>query len=143
MWDWDRFGRNQFLGEVRLPLSSLDLTDTADHWYSLLDKVWAILLYLCESIDSLSGASNYSIAYNAVTHFFCHLIADSLGSRSVRAIVTLFPIAGCRKSNHSTELFCHISRAALTWRWITPLCWNRETCVKARIFTCSFNHSHH
>ena len=39
VWDWDRFGRNQFLGEVRLPLSSLDLTDTTDQWYSLQDKV--------------------------------------------------------------------------------------------------------
>ncbi len=39
VWDWDRFGRNQFLGEIRLPLSSLDLTDTADQWYSLQDKV--------------------------------------------------------------------------------------------------------
>ena len=41
VWDWDRFGRNQFLGEVRLPLSSLDLTDTTDYWYTLLDKVWS------------------------------------------------------------------------------------------------------
>ena len=39
VWDWDRFGRNQFLGDVRLPLSSLNLTDTADQWYLLQDKV--------------------------------------------------------------------------------------------------------
>ena len=39
VWDWDRFGRNQFLGEVRLPLSSLDLSDTNDHWHALQDKV--------------------------------------------------------------------------------------------------------
>ncbi len=39
VWDWDRFGRNQFLGEVRLSLSSLDLTDPTEHWYSLRDKV--------------------------------------------------------------------------------------------------------
>ena len=39
VWDWDRFGRNQFLGEVRLPLSSLDLTDSTDKWYTLQDKV--------------------------------------------------------------------------------------------------------
>ena len=42
VWDWDRFGRNQFLGEVRLPLSSLNLTDTVDYWYSLQDKVRTI-----------------------------------------------------------------------------------------------------
>jgi hypothetical protein len=38
VWDWDRFGRNQFLGEVRLPLASLDLTDNTDHWHTLLDQ---------------------------------------------------------------------------------------------------------
>ena len=39
VWDWDRFGRNQFLGEIRLPLSTLDLTDSSEHYYSLQDKV--------------------------------------------------------------------------------------------------------
>ena len=39
VWDWDRFGRNQFLGEVRLPLASLDLTDPTEHWHTLQDKV--------------------------------------------------------------------------------------------------------
>ena len=39
VWDWDRFGKNRFLGEVRLPLSSLDLQDTTDQWYQLKDKV--------------------------------------------------------------------------------------------------------
>lgn len=38
VWDWDRFGRNQFLGEVRLPLASLDLTDVSDHWHNLQDQ---------------------------------------------------------------------------------------------------------
>ena len=41
VWDWDRFGRNLFLGEVRLPLANLDLTSTADQWYQLQDKVMA------------------------------------------------------------------------------------------------------
>ena len=39
VWDWDRFGRNQFLGEVRLALSSVDLTDGTNRWHSLRDKV--------------------------------------------------------------------------------------------------------
>lgn len=39
VWDWDRFGRNQFLGEIRLPLSSLNLIDSGDKWYTLQDKV--------------------------------------------------------------------------------------------------------
>ena len=43
VWDWDRFGRNQFLGEVRLPLSSLDLTDSSSLWYHLQDKVYKLM----------------------------------------------------------------------------------------------------
>ena len=39
VWDWDRFGRNQFLGELKLPLTSLDLTDNTNRWHTLLDKV--------------------------------------------------------------------------------------------------------
>ena len=39
VWDWDRFGRNQFLGEVRLPLSSVDLSDKGDRWFTLQDRV--------------------------------------------------------------------------------------------------------
>ena len=39
VWDWDQFGSNQFLGEVRLPLSSLDLTDSKDQWYTLREMV--------------------------------------------------------------------------------------------------------
>ncbi|CAI8048698.1 Synaptotagmin-like protein 5 [Geodia barretti] len=38
VWDWDRFGRNQFLGEVRLPLASLDLSNPTECWYTLQDK---------------------------------------------------------------------------------------------------------
>lgn len=37
VWDWDRFGRNQFLGEVRIPLSSVDLSDMSDHWHPLAE----------------------------------------------------------------------------------------------------------
>ena len=46
VWDWSRFGRSQFLGEVCLPLSSLELTDSCsqpDQWYLLQDKVCARL----------------------------------------------------------------------------------------------------
>ncbi len=42
VWDWDRFGRNFFLGEVHLPLSSLDLTDPHDRWHDLLEKVYVV-----------------------------------------------------------------------------------------------------
>ena len=39
VWDWDRLGRNQFLGEMRVPLQSFDLQDEAEIWYPLVDKV--------------------------------------------------------------------------------------------------------
>ena len=32
-------GKNQFLGEIHVLLSSVDLTDTADHWYHLHDEL--------------------------------------------------------------------------------------------------------
>ena len=42
VWDWDRFGRNQFLGEVRLSLSLMNLKDGTDYWFSLQDKEVAV-----------------------------------------------------------------------------------------------------
>jgi len=39
VWDWDGIGRNQFLGEVHLPISSMDLNDPSPSWYTLLEKV--------------------------------------------------------------------------------------------------------
>ena len=39
VWDWDRFGRNQFLGEVRVPLKEFDLSTNTERWYPLKDKV--------------------------------------------------------------------------------------------------------
>ena len=38
VWDYDRFGRNRFLGEVHLPLSSLDLSQYSLEWYTLMDR---------------------------------------------------------------------------------------------------------
>ena len=40
VWDWDRFGRNKFLGEVRFPLSEVDFAvSSSEQWYPLKDKV--------------------------------------------------------------------------------------------------------
>ena len=39
VWDWDRFGRNQFLGEVRVALKEFDLSTYTERWYPLKDKV--------------------------------------------------------------------------------------------------------
>ena len=39
VWDMNWFGKKRFLGEVRLPLSALDLTNATNNWYSLEDKV--------------------------------------------------------------------------------------------------------
>ena len=46
MWDFDRFGKNQFLGEVRLPLSSVNVNDPAPHWHTLQDKVRCATFHL-------------------------------------------------------------------------------------------------
>ena len=47
VWDWDRFGRNQFLGEIHLPLSSFDFSNATDRWYFLEDKVKAGVVLQC------------------------------------------------------------------------------------------------
>jgi len=39
VWDWDKFGRNHFLGEVRLSLGTMDLTDSTDRDYELKEMV--------------------------------------------------------------------------------------------------------
>ena len=45
VWDWDKFGRNKFLGEVRFPLGSKNLTDSRELWYNLQEKVRETFLY--------------------------------------------------------------------------------------------------
>ena len=50
VWDWDRFGRNQFLGEVRLPLSSADLNDKEDHWHTLQDRVSNVIFHFVHAL---------------------------------------------------------------------------------------------
>lgn len=45
VWDWDRFGKNKFLGEVRLPLSSIDFGESSEHWYQLYEKVCEITIH--------------------------------------------------------------------------------------------------
>ena len=39
VWDRGTLKRNHFMGEVRLPLSTVDLDDSTDRWYALGEKV--------------------------------------------------------------------------------------------------------
>ena len=39
VWDWDRLGKNEFLGEVKLPLVEVNLEDSGHKWYPLKDTV--------------------------------------------------------------------------------------------------------
>ena len=40
VWDWDRFGKHQFLGEVLVALKKYDFSGTRPKmWYLLKDKV--------------------------------------------------------------------------------------------------------
>ena len=55
VWDWDRFGRNSFLGEVCVPLSELDLSEKMEKWWPLVDtvSVLCVFVYLCLQVYDL------------------------------------------------------------------------------------------
>ena len=62
VWDWDKFGRNHFLGEVRLSLGTIDLTDSTDRQYDLREMV-------CQSSNTLTWLClipKPSFSYNLV-----------------------------------------------------------------------------
>eukprot|EP00118_Oscarella_pearsei_P008329 m.42288 g.42288 ORF g.42288 m.42288 type:complete len:1180 (+) comp33347_c0_seq6:187-3726(+) len=40
LWDWDRFGHNSFLGEVRIEMSHQDLSSGIPSWYPLQDRIY-------------------------------------------------------------------------------------------------------
>lgn len=39
VWDWNILGNNLFLGEVQIPLYSVDLKNPAKKWHKLGEKV--------------------------------------------------------------------------------------------------------
>ena len=39
VWHSDMFGRNDFLGEVMLPINTIPLDDPQPRWYNLQDRV--------------------------------------------------------------------------------------------------------
>ena len=39
VWHSDMFGRNDFLGEVMLPINTIPLDDPQPRWYTLQDRV--------------------------------------------------------------------------------------------------------
>ncbi len=46
VWHSDLFGKNDFLGEVVLPVAELDLEEAAPKWYQLQDRVRSITFIL-------------------------------------------------------------------------------------------------
>jgi hypothetical protein len=51
VWHSDMFGRNDFLGEVMLPLIGQHLDDPTPKFYSLLDRVSIKVLLYTSSIE--------------------------------------------------------------------------------------------
>ena len=39
VWNWDKSRIDQFLGEVRVPLSSFDLSSETEDWHQLLQVI--------------------------------------------------------------------------------------------------------
>jgi synaptotagmin-like protein len=70
VWDWDRFGRNSFLGEVRVPLSELDLSEKMEKWWPLVDTVESGEegnhgeIYLLLKAEPMGTSGLWSIAVN-------------------------------------------------------------------------------
>ena len=45
VWHSDMFGRNDFLGEVMMPMTGQVFDDPSSKWYSLQDRVREIISY--------------------------------------------------------------------------------------------------
>ncbi len=45
VWNWNRFEKNQFLGEVRLPLSNASINGSPE-FYELSDNIEAVCSYV-------------------------------------------------------------------------------------------------
>ena len=50
VWNRDRFGHNKFLGEVRLQLGEMELSNTAHEWYPLQEMVSHIHMTSCDLV---------------------------------------------------------------------------------------------
>ena len=74
VWDWDRFGGNQFLGEVRLPLNSLNLIDTSNHWHTLQDKVRSTITIILYTGVRLRGNCMPQPPYVHLVIAFCQCL---------------------------------------------------------------------
>ena len=66
VWHNDTFGRNDFLGEVTVPLDYYEFKDASPKWYKLQERVSVanscfvfLLIYIFCSITSVSIARNY------------------------------------------------------------------------------------
>jgi synaptotagmin-like protein len=44
VWHSDMFGRNDFLGEVRMPLENKIFDDPTPHWYPLQERVSCLVI---------------------------------------------------------------------------------------------------
>ena len=69
IWHYDRFGKNEFLGEVRIPLGDYQGSEVAPDWYPLLPAVskyaFTRIMYFISHIGVVVGRSQllYSSAY--------------------------------------------------------------------------------
>jgi len=62
LWDWDRFGKNEFLGEVKLPLTEAKL-DGQSQLYGLTDNSDIVSSVPLQCTDSV-GLHGTTVTYN-------------------------------------------------------------------------------
>ena len=78
VWHNDTFGRNDFLGEVTLPLDYYEFGDSSDQWYKLQERVCLLPLV---PLNCRGEAGQLSLRCTATFVIFFHfslLLAFSL-----------------------------------------------------------------
>ena len=92
VWDWDRFGRNSFLGEVRVPLSELDLSVKMEKWWPLYEKVciWCMLMHTQANVTTTTTTTTTTTKTTKTTN--THSCTHSHTTNPICAAYTCFSL---------------------------------------------------
>ena len=106
VWDWDRFGRNSFLGEVRVPLSELDLSVKMEKWWPLYEKVciWCMLMHTQANVTTTTTTTTTKTTKTTNTHSCTHShTTNPICAAYVYVLFTCCPLPTKDLGSHSHE----------------------------------------